>query len=124
MNGSHFFDLSNWYNGNNSGGSWENWSVNNGVFDSVVGTPIDCALSLFDFKKYDFKVIPNPFSNRFFVEGITLAKILIFDLQGRLVLQTQVISEEFIETSQLNSGIYTIQIEEENQIQFKKLIKK
>lgn len=124
MTGDHFFDLSDWEAGTNSGGTWEHWSINNGVFASVAGTPIDCTLSANNFNSSTFEVVPNPFLNSFSVNGITSAKISLFDMQGRLVLQTQIANEEMIETNQLQSGIYTLQIEEENKIQTKKLIKK
>lgn len=124
MSGDHFFDLSDWESGANSGGTWEHWSINNGVFASVAGTPIDCTLSTNNFDTTSFQVIPNPFSSNFSVNGITSAKISLFDMQGRLVLQTQVADKEIIETNQLKSGIYSVQIEENNQLRTKKLIKK
>jgi cyanophycinase-like exopeptidase len=40
MTGSNTFDLNDWLTG--SGGSWENWYVNNGTFNSVVGTAPNC----------------------------------------------------------------------------------
>ncbi|MFY7742715.1 MAG: T9SS type A sorting domain-containing protein [Flavobacterium sp.] len=123
MNGNNFFDLSNWENGLNSGGTWEHWSVNNGVFASVPGTPIDCSLTANNFEISNFQVVPNPFLTNFSVNGITSAQISLFDMQGRLVFQKQITNQEIIETNLLQSGIYTIQIQEENKIQTKKIIK-
>ncbi|WP_276974334.1 T9SS type A sorting domain-containing protein [Flavobacterium filum] len=124
MNGQHFFDISDWQNGNNSGGSWEHWSINNGVFASVAGTPVDCSLATNNFDISNFQVVPNPMSKSFSVNGISFAQISLFDMQGRLVLQKQITNQEIIETNQLLSGIYTIQIKEGNKTQTKKLIKK
>ena len=67
MNGNNFFDLSNWENGLNSGGTWEHWSVNNGVFASFPGTPIDCSLTANNFEISNFQVVPNPFLTNFSV---------------------------------------------------------
>lgn len=124
MTGDHFFDLSNWQSGSNSGGTWEHWSVNNGVFASVAGTPVDCSLATNNFDISNFQVVPNPMSKSFSVNGISFAQISLFDMQGRLVLQKQNTNQEIIETNQLLSGIYTIQIKEGNKIQTKKLSKK
>ena len=123
MTGDHFFDLSDWVAGANSGGTWEHWSVNNGVFASVAGTPIDCSLTLNDFSETVFQVFPNPFSTNFSVKGISSAKISLFDVQGRLVIQKQIFSGEKVDTTQIKPGVYVIQIEEENQVKTKKLIK-
>lgn len=123
MNGNNFFDLSNWENGLNSGGTWEHWSVNNGVFASVPGTPIDCSLTANNFDISNFQVVPNPLLTNFSVNGINSAQISLFDLQGRLVFQKQITNQEIIEINLLQSGIYTIQIQEENKIQTKKIIK-
>jgi cyanophycinase-like exopeptidase len=41
--GNNFFNLTNWING--IGGTWYNWSVNNGVFLENVSQPLDCNLS-------------------------------------------------------------------------------
>lgn len=124
MTGDHFFDLSNWESGSNSGGSWEHWSVNNAVFAAVPGTPIDCSLTLNDFSEIVFQVFPNPFSTNFSVKGIISAKISLFDVQGRLVIQKQIASGEKVDTTQIKSGVYIVKIEEDNKIQTKKLIKK
>jgi len=41
MSGTHSFDLNSWLTG--SGGAWEDWSVQQGVFSAVSGTPVsDC----------------------------------------------------------------------------------
>ncbi|MBC8882741.1 T9SS type A sorting domain-containing protein [Flavobacterium piscinae] len=123
MNGEHFFDMSNWESGSNSGGSWEHWSINNGIFASLPGTPIDCSLTVNDFSETVFQVSPNPFSTNFSIKGISSAKITLFDVQGRSVLEKENYTGEKIDTTIISPGIYVVQIEEENQIKTKKIIK-
>lgn len=124
MTGDHFFDLSDWQSGLNSGGTWEHWSVNNGVFTSSAGTPIQCELGINGTLFNEIQVVPNPLSKSFSINGISSAQISLFDMQGRLVIQKQITNQEIIEVNDLHSGIYTIQIKEENKILTKKLIKK
>jgi cyanophycinase-like exopeptidase len=123
MTGEHFFDLSDWEAGSNSGGSWEHWSVNNGIFAAVPGTPIDCTLTVNDFSEAVFQVSPNPFSTNFSIKGITSAKIVLFDVQGRKVLEKNNYGGDKIDTTILKKGVYVLQIEEVNQIKTKKLVK-
>jgi cyanophycinase-like exopeptidase len=123
MNGEHFFDVGNWESGTISGGSWEHWSVSNGIFAAVPGTPIDCSLTVNDFSETVFQVSPNPFSTNFSVKGITSAKISLFDVQGRRVLEKENYAGDKIDTTIIKPGIYVLQIEEESQIKTKKIIK-
>ncbi|MBN8565335.1 MAG: T9SS type A sorting domain-containing protein [Flavobacteriales bacterium] len=124
MNGQHFFDISDWQNGNNSGGSWEHWSINNGVFSSSAGTPIQCVLGVNDSLLNEIQVFPNPFSDHFSVKEIELAKISIFDAQGRVVFEKEKYVGEILNFSHFNSGIYFIRVEVDNQIYTKKIVKK
>ena len=124
MTGDYFFDLNDWQSGSYFGGNWEHWSVNNGIFESVTGTPPDCSLTSIDFNNSNFQVVPNPILSSFSVSGFTSALISLYDLQGRLIFQKQITNNEIIEIKHLQSGVYIIQIKEENKIQTNKLIKK
>jgi len=57
---SNSFNLNNWTSG--SGGTWLNWSVNNGVFTEQNGNPINCNPTNYEeyLFKNDINVYPNP----------------------------------------------------------------
>lgn len=88
--GSNYFDLDTWETGH--GGTWENWFVNNGQFGSSIGEPLNCTpLDVMVLEKEAFKVrvFPNPIYNRSITiqsDEYPIEKILILDMQGRLLL--------------------------------------
>ncbi|MDR9399502.1 MAG: T9SS type A sorting domain-containing protein [Salibacter sp.] len=62
--GSNYFDLNDWESGN--GGNWENWYVDNGVFNTQAGNKPNCkTLSTSPNDESSiFSVYPNPAANR------------------------------------------------------------
>lgn len=120
MTGTNSFELSDWYTG--SGGNWEFWRANNGVFSSVSGTPSQCVLATSNFIVNDFLMYPNPFENQIIIEDFKNSSIKIFDALGRIVLESK--NQKFLKTSNLVSGIYNILIEKEGKISSKRMIKK
>lgn len=80
-------------------------------------------LSNQEFNNEALKIYPNPFNNiiNIFVENESIASVNIFDIQGRKILAS---SNNIIDTSSLESGIYIISIELSNKkILSKKIIK-
>ncbi|WP_317899529.1 T9SS type A sorting domain-containing protein [Aurantibacillus circumpalustris] len=60
--------------------------------------------------KGDFRVFPNPFSDLVSVEAIASSTLMIFDLNGKLLLQSNLNKgQNQINTSELKSGVYFIQ---------------
>jgi hypothetical protein len=58
------------------------------------------------------------------VEGISKPELLtIFDLQGKLVVQKQVMNSETISIAHSNSGVYFVQIGEGNKSATYRLLK-
>ena len=106
--GVNTFNVSNFMSG--TGGSWENWTANNGVFASTAGMPIVCLLNTNTFNKDDFKVYPNPAENELYVEGVENAELLILNMQGQIVLKIQLNSDKKIDVSNLKSGMYMLNI--------------
>lgn len=70
-------------------------------------------------------VYPNPFSDVVVVEAPLKSTILITDLSGRVVYSGQSISNsEKIDLSELQNGVYLVQIELDNKVMIKKIVKK
>jgi cyanophycinase-like exopeptidase len=120
MTGTNSFELSDWYTG--SGGSWEYWRANTGVFSSILGAPSQCVLANTSFITTEIKVYPNPFENEIIIENFENSSIKILDALGRIVLESK--NQKLIKTSNLVSGIYTIFIEKAGNSFFRKMIKK
>ncbi|MGK0386737.1 MAG: cyanophycinase-like exopeptidase, partial [Patiriisocius sp.] len=58
--GTNYFDLTNWTTG--SGGTWQNWHVSNGSFNTGDTVNPNCEeLKIEDIETLDVKVYPNPF---------------------------------------------------------------
>jgi hypothetical protein len=123
MNGTNYFDVNNWINAFGFGGSWENWSVNNGVFASVVGNAPNCILNDFDFEESKIVVYPNPTQNSIFIEGFSNYDYSIYDYQGKLINAKSSSTSKEINITTFSSGIYFIKIMSEGKISVTKFIK-
>ena len=121
-NGVNYFDLSNWETG--SGGSWQNWYVNNGTFLTTSGTNPECnSLSINDYARIEVTVFPNPFSKYFIIS--TQAKDLqfkLYDVSGKEIPISSN-QDRKIETTTLASGIYFLNVKTKDNNQTFKLIK-
>ena len=91
--GSRYFDLRN-FSGNanyaNSGGIWEDWWVENGVFHSRNGSALNClpnAVAGTQNGNVSFKLFPNPAINLIRIEFETsetaIVDMKLIDLQGK-----------------------------------------
>jgi len=80
--------------------------------EGSVATFYDTFLSQDEFLKQNLKVYPNPIKDKLFIEtnNIQIKQIVIYDLSGRIVYQTNEFSDQ-ISLSQLNTGTYIIQLE-------------
>jgi hypothetical protein len=128
MNGTHYFDLNNWGSWtatNNSGGSWEHWSVNNGVFNAIPGTPLSqsCALAIDDDEFNKIKAYPNPFFNYFSLENSENATVEIFNSLGQRIFTDKNFTSEKIITADYSSGLYIVKIQKDGKIITKKIVK-
>ena len=129
MNGTNYFDLNSWgnwnANNNNLGGSWEDWSVSNGVFSTAPGTGLSpsCALSVAENELDKMNVYPNPFTNYILLSNAQNANVEIFDSLGKRVFADKDFISNTIDTSQFSSGLYFVKIQKEGKIETKKLIK-
>ncbi|MCB9357557.1 MAG: Type 1 glutamine amidotransferase-like domain-containing protein [Calditrichaeota bacterium] len=92
--GANTFSLSDWET--SSGGQWQNWFVNNGVWNSTAGVRINCD-SIFSaaqdapvVNKVDLlSALPNPFNPsttiQFELSRTSHVKVTAYDIQGREV---------------------------------------
>lgn len=83
------------------------------------------ALSLEDNTLAKVKLYPNPASNNIRFTNIQEATIMITDVTGKVVLQTEGVDENsLINVSNLNSGIYLVNIKNESMNETIKFVKK
>ena len=123
MNGTNYFNLSNGWQNGGVGGSWEHWSVVNGVFNSVVGTAQNCFLDNEVFEKEAFILHPNPVKNVLNIDGLSNKNYSIYDSLGRLVNSSFLNATNQINVSNLSSGIYLLKIISDEKTIVKKFIK-
>ena len=117
-NGANSFDLNNWTNG--TGGSWQNWSANSGTMTySLNTTAINClsiGIKNNTISRYSISYFPNPSNNIINIESeTTLKSIKIFNQLGELVLE-EIGGKKSIDCSDFNQGVYSIVIENDNQL--------
>jgi len=121
MNGTNYFNLSDWQTG--SGGSWEDWSVNNGLFASVAGMANECNLDVRDFESQKFTASPVPFNQEINLKNAGETNFIIYDIQGRIVIQNSFSDVIKIDTADLQSGIYILKVESNGKTSSQKVIK-
>jgi hypothetical protein len=85
----------------------------------------DATMSLEDNELAKVKLYPNPASNNIRFTNIQEATIMITDVTGKVVLQTEGVDENsLINVSNLNSGIYLVNIKNESMNETIKFVKK
>lgn len=120
--GSNFFQLSDWTTG--QGGTWENWSVSNGIFSTTAATPNNCVLlNIKNRNETVINIFPNPVIDFFKIENINKATITIFDAVGRKVFEKYFEEEIYVNTQNFERGLYLILIETDGKIISRKIIK-
>lgn len=123
MNGANYFDLNEWKSGVGSGGSWENWSVVNGVFNAVPGLALDCALANETFEITAITATPNPFNDFVEIVAAENASVLIYDSLGKIVFESADFTSDSIDTASFLNGLYFLKIEKDGKSTIKKLLK-
>lgn len=124
---SNRFDLNTWSTG--TGGTWHNWSINNGVLTESSSMPLNCTPLVVPQLKtsFPFAVYPNPIHSSLNLEhpNTSLESIHIVDLNGRIVHAISPSSNYVtsINLETLPPGIYTLQVLSEQTWFSSKLIK-
>ena len=115
-NGSQTFDLNDWKTG--TGGTWEDWSVNNGVLTQVASTEASCSISGLSSLENDWNIYPIPVTGDVLnIEGYTTEVIRLYDAFGKE--QSISIIGNQIDCSKLENGIYFLLI---NNLEIQKII--
>lgn len=93
---------------------------------NYVETEMECnTLSLDGSKTVTFNMFPNPTKNTLNIElpNATQAKVNVYDITGKIVLNEQINNtQETLNVSGLNSGVYILQLETATGTSSKKLI--
>ncbi|MES2557264.1 MAG: Type 1 glutamine amidotransferase-like domain-containing protein [Bacteroidota bacterium] len=104
--GTNTFNLNDWETG--SGGSWNYWSVNNGVLTEAAGVQPDCFNLSVTEQTIDFSVSPNPVADVLTIQSSEKIQLVrIYTLQSALVLSVPF--SETIDVSALPAGIYMVE---------------
>jgi hypothetical protein len=113
--------------GSDYGGTiYETVSLDDYPYSTKIGTVVKNAFtndgqdsSLIENK---INVYPNPFSDKLFIQGASNVDVTIFDLSGKIMLQTKNVNGS-IDLSTLQSGMYLIQVKSEGKIYKRKIFK-
>ncbi|SRX73453.1 T9SS type A sorting domain-containing protein [Aequorivita antarctica] len=120
--GPNYFDLSDWETG--SGGSWENWFIDNGNLNMEAGDNPECGqLEVPGSDSGLMRVYPNPFKNELFLNSkLPVSDVSLFDVLGKEI-KIEIQDNFRIETSSLSTGTYILKLRTENSQQNFRLIK-
>ena len=127
--GSKYFDLNNWEEG--SGGVWENWYVENGIFNTNSGDPIDfvgCEFSSTqNILEEQIKFFPNPLTDNFLQiknDVHQIDQVEIFDARGKKVFEKN--KKQYIyniDFSDFSKGIYFVTVLSNDSFLTKKIVR-
>ncbi|PHS64772.1 MAG: cyanophycinase [Flavobacterium sp.] len=120
--GTNTFNISDWKTG--SGGTWENWFVDNGAISYVPGENPNCdLLGVTTNKGIDVSVYPNPFSSRIYMEYTSDIGYILYDIFGKEIKKEKSFTSERIDLAYLSAGIYFLKITSGSKTKLIKLIK-
>ena len=120
-NGTNYFNIANWNTG--SGGTWQDWYVNNGTLSTISDTNPNCTLSVDEMDMTSVNVFPNPFSDKITITSNGKDyKITLFDALGKQ-LSVHKTMDGTINTSDLASGMYLLKVASDISEKTFKLIK-
>jgi len=90
---------------------------------TFAGSHPHTALSIFNFNNQVVKVYPNPVQTKLNFSGLTSpVKATVFDMLGKRQLQSEVINS--LDVSSLKSGLYMVEIKNENNAKVFNILKK
>jgi cyanophycinase-like exopeptidase len=127
-NGEFTFDLRNWKT--QTGGIWQNWWVENGVFKTNSNAILpDCTIATeTPFEKIGIHISPNPSTEILQINVDNFSDIMelkIIDLQGKSYLVQEIYSNKTeISLKNIPSGVFFVEIKKGHTIFTQKLIKR
>jgi len=85
---------------------------NSGGFDlDGVGVINQATLGVQNPSRKDLRLYPNPASEKFYIGNLQEAALItIYDISGRMVFQKNIQTQEGIPVSELNKGVYIVEI--------------
>ncbi len=126
INANNLFDLNNWITC--SGGSWQNWYVNNGVISySLNASAPSCIPTIINsFKNLtDILLYPNPVNTELRISSSkTPKKITVYNATGFVVVEENGIQE--LDLSNYEDGMYFVKLEidDNSEVKIQKIIVK
>jgi len=119
--GANTFNLNDWETG--SGGTWNYWSVNNGVLTETAGVQPDCFNLSVNENTVDFSVSPNPVADVLTIQSTeSIHTLRIYTVQGALL--TAISFSETIDVREFPAGIYMIECLSTNGSAIKRVVKR
>ncbi len=102
---------------------YSEWNITHGGHVAVNFSD-ECNLNISDFTQNKINIYPNPVSDILYFEtaGVTIEKVMIFDLSGRKILEQNQVNT--ISVSDLQKGNYILKIFSDKGVQTKKIIVK
>jgi hypothetical protein len=88
---------------------------------------VNIVLIIDQLEHFDFKIYPNPFTDRIYIEnnGLQQYHLSILNSLGQTIKQIQInIENQTIDLTELNAGIYVLRIESRDKAKTMKMIKK
>lgn len=88
---------------------------------------VNIVLGVYQLDLFDFKIYPNPFTNRIHIEnnGLKQFQLSILNSLGQTIKQAQVnVDNQIIDLTELRAGIYFLRIENRENTKTMKMIKK
>jgi cyanophycinase-like exopeptidase len=103
--GLNTFDLNDWKTTN--GGSWYNWSVDNGVFSETIGIEPNCITGISD-ENSEFEKLPKMITNQLIeFNSTTYKSVVVSDITGKVLQQIQSQNGYFtVDLRSLSTGTY------------------
>ncbi len=120
--GPNYLDLSDWETG--LGGTWENWSIDNGNFTMVDGVNPECGLlSNSDFTTDDLTIYPNPSIDFIYISSAaSINNVKVYDMLGK-EMNIEIDNTSKIDISTLAAGTYILKLETEGLVKNFKVLK-
>ncbi len=120
--GTNYFDLADWTTG--VGGTWQNWYVTNGAFNTGESQNINCEeLGVENIETIDALVYPNPFKDFITIEpSLKNSTITLYNIAGKEMDFLKEASNK-INTASLLSGVYLLKISTQNKSKTFKIVK-
>jgi len=109
--GNNFFDLTDWKT--MSGGIWEYWSSDNGVFGNTSTNFPDCSVSAQkQEQRNQTKIFPNPGTGVFKINGYSpISKVIVYDVLGHsFEIPTSNFENTEVDLTDFPKGMYTFEL--------------